>query len=116
MGVSFEIKQRDDKGHWHRVPLSDFVGKSVSAVLAQYEGKAVVAEFIFDGQKFYFCGTDYWCQQMKEKGAKGAVLFSEVPYILKKKKRLDVLAEIIDGAADVVGVFEGAEHIKTEVA
>jgi hypothetical protein len=113
MNISFSIKERID-GSWKDVDLNDLAGRKLQAVFKDYAGREVVAEFIFGDAKVYFCGTEKWLNEMKNKGG-NAVAFSELPLILKKKGKLDILNEVWPMADDVVDIFGGGEHINTKI-
>lgn len=65
--IEWTIRKRGDGG-WTDVPLEDVVGESLEAVLNSYAGQEVVAEFVMDGKKHYFCGTGELKERMRAKG------------------------------------------------
>jgi len=101
--VTFSIKQKTAAG-WELIPLEALAGKRLEDALLAMDGRDIVAEFLIEGEKHYFCGTPHWVERMKPKG-KGAVTFSEAIQRLRQKGS-HVLDEICPGT-EVNEVFPG---------
>jgi hypothetical protein len=105
MGVTFSIKNRITAGKWEHVDINAIAGKTLEKMFLDFEGKEIVAEFVFGEEKFYFCGTPHWTERMARKGK--AVSFITAVDILRTR-RPELLGEIVPGIQDVAEVFPGS--------
>lgn len=101
--VTFSIKQLTADG-WELIPLEELAGKRLEDVLLAMDGRDVVAEFLIEGEKHYFCGTPKWVDRMRPKG-KVAATFKEAVICMRLK-----WGHVLDGicpGAEVNEVFPG---------
>ena len=103
--IRFEFKKRDEKGRWNHLDVSVFARKTLREVFHSLEGQEIVAEFMIDGQRCFFCGNQYWHERMQRKGV--AVRFDEAIERLQKS-RPEILDQEIPTAEIISEVFTGA--------
>lgn len=104
MGFTFSVKQVR-KGKWHHINLAQVAGKTWREVLAEFENTEAVAEFVFDDEKIYFCGTDPWVERMSQKGR--AMRFAMVHDMLIDKDQRSWLDEKLPYIDPLVAFFGG---------
>lgn len=103
--MGFEIKKRDTEGKWHKLPVTAFAGKTIRQIFTECDGQEIVVEFLIDGKRCFFCGTDHWRDRMSQKGQ--AVGFD---YAIHRLGQIgpELLEEIIPGLDMVDAIFPGS--------
>jgi hypothetical protein len=101
MEVKCSMKQRNGE-KWEFVDVSAIAGKPLEDIFHEFDGKEIVAEFVIDDKRFYFCGTPFWQARMTGKGK--AVSFLQAAEILRKTSP-GLLREEIPGLRVVADVF-----------
>jgi hypothetical protein len=91
-----------DTGKWSPIPLDELRGQTLGDIMAMFDGREVVAEYINGDQKAYFCGTEKWLEYYREKGFK-VMGFAEATERIRKSNPglVDWVAPIVEVASEL---------------
>jgi len=104
MDVTWSIKEKNGE-KWDFILLADMAGKTLEQFFIEATGREIVAEFIINGERCYFCGNEHWLDRMKKKGR--AVTFAQAIDQLRERNP-GLLAEVIPGMAEAEKAFPGS--------